>query len=485
MKKKITAVFIATILLISLFSFASCNETDKTKYSAEIVFDEENMSAKGYLKVEFVNTNEFEIDKLCFNVYGNAYRKGAKYSPIPAEKVYAAYDGKINYGYFDVESVAIGGEKVAFDISGEDKNLLVVPLDEPLSTGDKIDVEIEFAIKLAKVKHRLGYNDDTVNFGNFLPVLCVYENGEPIECPYYNIGDPFYSECADYFVAIKVPSEYTVAASGECVNTLSGGKFTTYTYSIENARTFAFSASKKFNVISSKSDGITVNYYYVKDDNPSKSYETATDALHTFIELFGEYPYKTFSVVETPFLFGGMEYPSIVFVSDSLEREDLTEAIVHETAHQWWYALVGTNEVKNAFLDEGLAQISTALFFDENAKYGKSRADFVKTLQNDLDTYKKVYAITGKTPDFTPKRALNEYSTTYEYTAVNYFYMPIVLNELCDMAGKDDFVAALRSFSKDNRFKNVTEKELSEAFKTCCKVPIGEVFDSLIEGKTR
>lgn len=483
MKKSIICTVIAAIMLaFSLFSFSSCEKVEKTSYTADVVFDDERMSIDCTLDVLFVNTYDFDVDTLCFNTYGNAYRENAKMSPIPPEKTYEAYYGKKSYGYIDVKECYINGEKATYAMKGEDLNLLCVSLNEPLKSGESVKARIEFSESLSKAKHRLGYNEKTVNLGNFLPVLCVYENASAVECPYYSIGDPFYSEVADYVVKIKTPSEYTIAASGECTDALLGGRFTTYTYELENARDFAFFASKNFNVVSGKVDGVALNYYYVSDDDPSRSFEVATDALHTFKSLYCEYPYKTLAVVESPLVFGGMEYPSICLIADDLQGNEKTESIVHEIAHQWWYGLVGTNEVENGFIDESLAQYSVALFFDENAKYGTTKTDYLESLQKDLETFKEVYKITGKKPDMTVKRAIYDYSTTYEYTIVNYCYAPILLDEVQEIIGKDAFIDVLKGIVNDYAFKNIGYDEFISAFKAYSKIDGSCILDNLFKG---
>jgi aminopeptidase N len=73
-------------------------------------------------------------------------------------------------------------------------------------------------------------------------------------------------------------------------------------------------------------------------------------------------------VVKTGGFFGGMEYPSIVFIQgDFFDRmESAGEAVVaHETAHQWFYGLVGNDEVREAWVDESLSDYATMAFLQQ------------------------------------------------------------------------------------------------------------------------
>ncbi|MEG1806459.1 MAG: M1 family peptidase, partial [Clostridia bacterium] len=249
-----------------------------------------------------------------------------------------------------------GGKQLEFSIGGVDKNLLVVKLPKPLKPNDKATVTISFAVKLANVSHRLGYMDDVVFLGNFFPILAVYENGKFVECPYYAVGDPFYSSVANFSVTLKCPSSYVVGASGKPSKVVDGGDFVSTTYSVENARDFALTLSKNYRVIKGVVDGIELTYLYKKDSSPNDSFMTASQAIRSFNKLFGKYPYPTLTVSETPFSDGGMEYPAHVFISDCLSKDERTEVVVHEIAHEWWYGVVGNNQLDFAVFDEGLAQ---------------------------------------------------------------------------------------------------------------------------------
>ena len=50
----------------------------------------------------------------------------------------------------------------------------------------------------------------------------------------------------------------------------------------------------------------------------------------------------------------------------------IDSVIVHEIAHQWWYGLVGNNQIRTPWIDEGLAEYCTAVFFETHPQYGKT-----------------------------------------------------------------------------------------------------------------
>ena len=78
-------------------------------------------------------------------------------------------------------------------------------------------------------------------------------------------------------------------------------------------------------------------------------------------------------MVQTDFSEGGMEYGALVYISlDVTDQLQYQGVIVHEIAHQWWYGLVGNNQILTAWIDEGLAEYCTAVFFETHPQYGKT-----------------------------------------------------------------------------------------------------------------
>ena len=87
-------------------------------------------------------------------------------------------------------------------------------------------------------------------------------------------------------------------------------------YHLENARSFAFSASSDLSNRSQRSDGVTVTSYYFNSESAQGQavLDEVAKALKTFDPLFGPDPYPSLSIVESPF-YDGMEYDGLFFLS--------------------------------------------------------------------------------------------------------------------------------------------------------------------------
>lgn len=481
--KKTFAIILCILLAISSVAISWCGKAEETRNSYKITctLSDENQLT-GTEEVVFFNSTEVSIDHLKFNLFGNAFRKDAKYKPISPQYEANSYPNGLSYGEMKVNAVRVGGKQVEFNIQGEDMNVLYVPLSKAVYPDESVTVEIDFWLKLANVVARTGYNDHTINLGNFYPILCVYDSDGFYECVYYANGDPFYSECADYSVIFTANKDYVVAGGGRKVSREVVGEKATYRFELKNARSFALVLSKEFKTITKMQDDVLVNYYYYGDKTPEKSMEYILKSLKYFSKTFGDYVYNDYSVVETAFVQGGMEYPSLVMISDSLEERAYGEVIVHETAHQWWQTAVGNNEIKYGFLDEGLTEYSVVLFYENHSEYGMKRSVMIKSCEDTYKNYCTVHdKIFGKV-DTSMLRSLGEFKSEYEYVNIAYIKPCIMYDYLRKTIGDGKFFNALEKYYKNYTFKNATPDDLTGAFEKTGAGTNG-FFDSFYSGK--
>ena len=343
-------------------------------------------------------------------------------------------------------------------------------------------MDIGFIVKLAEVNHRTGVTKHTVNLGNFYPILCGLEGGGFVETVYYSDGDPFLSDCADYRVTFTAPKDFVVASTGEIIEERTLESKKVHTMSALNVRDFALVLSEDFRIATTKVGETTLSYYYYDDISPIKTLDLVEESFTFYEKTFGEYPYPTYAVVQTGFCFGGMEYPCLVMVSDSLVKEGQARVIAHETAHQWWYGVVGSNQIEEAWQDEGLAEYSTLLFFDAYEKYGFTREGLVREALEEYRSYYDVYGSVLGRADTRMSRSLKEFISDYEYKCIAYDKGVLLWDTLRKSVGEKKLLSGLRRYYSTYRFQTATPQDLIGCFEKT-GLDVGGFFESFLEGK--
>ena len=455
------ALYFGLILtLCCLFYLSGCSSKKKERTSYKIECELNGSVLTGHEKVNFYNHTDNAFKELKFNLYPNAFREGALNTPFSEQYVNRAYYDGLNYGNIEILSVTADKKSVEYCVSGKDNNVLSVKLLKEVYPEEYLEIEVDFKTTLPKVVARMGINKDAINLANFYPILCGIEDGKFYECVYYSCGDPFFSDVADYEVSLTCDENFKVASSGKLVKV--DGK--SRTYKIENARNFAFVLSNKFSVASTKHNDVEIFYYYYDDAEKDKSLKIARESLEYFEKTFGEYPHKTYSVCQTEFLQGGMEYSGLVVISDELEPNAYREVIVHETAHQWWMGLVGNNEIKYGFLDEGLAEYSVISFYERHKEYNMTRENMVLSSEKTYKAFCSVYdKLFGKV-NTRMCRALDEFSSEYEYVNIAYIKPVIMYDTLRKSIGDERFFSSLKKYVQEMQYKNATPDDLIGAF---------------------
>ncbi len=479
--KKIVTLLLTLVFAVPVCSLASCekNRSPSLSYEISCEYRPEHRSLTGTVKVEFKNDTESEISELKFNLYPNAYRKDALFpatSNSMRDEVY--YRGE-SYGGITISSVL--GAK-GWEIEGEDENILVAELESPLYTGEKVVLDIGFTTRLAYAVHRLGVTQTTVNLGHFYPILCAFTEEGFQECVYTSIGDPFVSDTADYLVHLTLPKEYVLAASGERVEERTLESKKRHTMSLTNAREFSAVLSTGFKEKVEMVSGKEVKYYYISDTSPEKTLQTACDALAFYSAAFGEYAYSNYTLVETPLPYGGVEYSGLTMLGEGLDDSVKIRSVVHEAAHQWWYAAVGSNQIENAWQDEGLAEYSAALFFDKHAEYGFTYASLIEEALCAYREYHRTYLASLGWVDLRMSRPLREYLSEYEYVSVCVNKSVVMFDMLKKSVGEKKFLTGLKKYYSENKFEMAKAGSLAGAFERV-GVDAAGFFDGFLSGK--
>ena len=476
---------------VLIFGCTACKKKDNldklskelSTYSINLDIDTTTHAVQAYEELNYKNNTNTVLKTIKFHLYPQFFKEGATQNVVSNIHLNEAYPHGMSYSEFDVSRVVINGENSAVVYSGEHNGILNVELTNSLLPNENIKLEFYFSFTLPNCCHRFGYGDNTMNLGNFYIIACVFENGAFNESGYHANGDPFYSDMANYNVNVKYPSNYTIASSGQRTSFKTESNINSATYQAKMVRDFALVLSDKFEVKTGKVNNTTIEYYYFNDPNADKSLQAGIDAITTFNKLFGEYPYKTFSIVKTDFVYGGMEYPNLVMISADIDNlDDYMNVIIHETAHQWWYGLVGNNEYKYPWLDEALTEYSTLLFYDNNNGYNLKHSEMLNATKSNYTLFITVYQDVLGTID-TSMRAVDEYSTEPEYTYCTYVKGVLMYESLYQLIGEKKFLSGLKNYFENYKFKNAEPINLIFSFEEEAKTELKNFFDSWIKGK--
>lgn len=372
-------------------------------YQIDVLLDPAARRLTGVCRLTLQNDLPHSLGELFFHLYPNAFRSRDT-TPAPP----AAYPAGFVPGGMEVGEVKVEGLPVPAEIQG---TVLRVSLPRALPAGGWAEVEIPFELTIPVVAYRFGQWDGVTVLGNWYPILAVYDEGGWHLDSYLPLGDPFYSQVADYQVVLTIPTEQVVAASGllESEEILGGG-WKRISLKAAKVRDLALVTSARFHLETLRDGDITLHAYSLPGhaEKSRLALYAASRALQFYQHTFAcPYPYRQFSLVEVPMQgMSGMEYPLMAMISSRVfaftSLSQWQPLVAHEVAHQWWYGLVGSDQWREPWIDEGMAVWSTELLLRELNQTGQRRKGALPSPENVLYT-------------------LEEFSDVDEYYALVYF----------------------------------------------------------------
>ncbi|MCX6031064.1 MAG: M1 family metallopeptidase [Chloroflexi bacterium] len=324
-----------------------------TQYSLTVTLAPDLTRLAGAARIRYTNREDAPLAAVYLHLFPNLWNDGMTVSDVQA-----------------------GGRPAAFTLESDD-DLLKVPLAESLRPGDAVELALRFAEPIPANGNvgnygEFAYLDNVLALAHFYPTVVVYDRDVSwhTETPALQ-GDVIYHDASLYDVALTLPVTMTVAATGATLDRVENGDGTaTWRLVGGPLRDFNVVASGRFETTSEPVGDVLVNSYFLPEHaaGGKQALGWAVAAVRTYETAFGAYPYGELDVTETGTSAGGIEYPGLVVVASSLyddptRRDFFESATAHEVAHQWWYNVVGNDQVNAPWLDESLAQYATYLYF--------------------------------------------------------------------------------------------------------------------------
>jgi Peptidase family M1 domain len=298
--------------------------------------------ATGDLRVRF--TPDLKTDRLVFRLWPN--------SPVSLQE-------GAQLSVTDVRS-----DRGRLVLSRPDPTTLVARPHVPLPAGQPIVVTLQWRLRLPyRTRDRNDAASDSIRLGSFFPIL-AWEPGrgwarDPAP---HMLAEASTSPTADFDLRITAPEQLRVFASGAeaepghwIARAVRDVAVVAGHYKVAS-RTLSLPNPVRLTVAVQSAGGGPVpdsSRPFAQSGSAQEFLSVGANALRKLVRLFGPYPWSTFTAVVERDVSptGGIEYPTLVY----LGYESLITAVGHEFAHQWFYSLVGNDQGRDPWLDEGLA----------------------------------------------------------------------------------------------------------------------------------
>jgi hypothetical protein len=365
-------------------------------YDIQVSLDPAAHRVTGQETITYTNNSPDELDFLWVQLDQNLYAPNSRASVL---NVFGGRGLQLEGGY-TLERVEIvkDGQRITPRYLVTDTRMKI-DLDRPLAAqGGVLSVEIDWSFVVPERGGRMGRLETgdgwLYTIAQWNPRMAVYDDVDGWNTmPYLGSGE-FYLEYGSFDVAITVPRDFIVVATGELQNPddvltraqrqrltrarqsaervyvvspdevgssatrPSGRGPLTWRYHADNVRDFSWASSPSFIWDAAAWEDVLVMSAYPKEglgDEANPGWERSTEySLHT-IEYYStewfRYPYPVAINVAGPV--GGMEYPMIVFCSVRARGQGLFGVTDHELGHNWFPMIVGNDERRYAWMDEG------------------------------------------------------------------------------------------------------------------------------------
>jgi hypothetical protein len=361
----------------------------------DITLHAEDHQYTGHQTLTYTNNSPDTLHTVYYHLYFNAFQPESMFAerhrhlPDP--------DGRTvprifnldpdEQGWHRIRSLTQDGETVDYDVTD---TVLRVDLAEPIPPGASTTFDMRWRAQVPLQTRRSGRDSrgDSIDYTmtQWYPKMAEYDE-RGWHANFY-VNREYYAPYGSFDVEITLPAEYTIGATGVLQNPENVGHgydiegngtwrpsdgppdadSLTWHFTAENVHNFAWSADPDYIHDKVEADGTTHHILYkpevAEQWTPLK--QDMPNLTSFFSEEYGDYPYPQMTVAQGGD--GGMEYPMFTVVT-SYNRPTFDEkagyrsvlgTTVHEFAHMWYYAALGSNEADYAWMDEGFTSYATS-----------------------------------------------------------------------------------------------------------------------------
>jgi aminopeptidase N len=386
-----------------------------------------------------------------------------------------------------VSNVSVDGEGVTPEYQF-DRTAARVLLPRPLPVAQSAVLSLKYVINVPTSLDSgyglLSYTNDILALDTPYASIPVYNaEGWNVETPPTN-ADTSFNDASFYLVRVSAPANVKLVATGVDVVREAEGDRQVVTMAQGPARDFFVAASPDYTITTTQVGETRVNSYALPGEETAQAnaLQAAATAIQIFSQRFGPYPYSELDVAATPMLALGIEYPGTVGISERAYQAGFSPSsgtasavvestVAHELGHQWFYNLVGNDQVDEPWLDEAMAQYSTWLYFLD--RYGPSAADAWQanwgSRWDRTDREKKSVGLPAR-----------EY-TEREYGSIVYGRGPMFLTALAQRMGQVKFDRFLQAYTARFRWGIATAEDFKAMAQEACSCDLSDLYKEWLE----
>ena len=514
------ALFLTSYFILLTWSFAQQPYwQQQLHYTIDVQLNDKLNSLKGNLQLEYINHSPDTLSFIWFHLWPNGYKNEntALAKQLASDKKSKKSFKNNSRGYVDSLRFTVNGQPAVLEPDPQNIDVVKLLLPNVLLPQGKINIATPFYVKLPSYISRSGYDAQQYIVCQWYPKPAVYDRKGWHAMPYLDQGE-FYSEFGSFDVNITLPADYVVGATGalqtkdelEKYKSIGAKNYNakanvaayktdmpasakTLHYKAENVHDFAWFADKDFVVQYDTmllASGNIIDVFAYAQPNGNKEWANSVsfieDAVKSYSNWLGEYPYPVVAAVEGPknLSSGGMEYPMITLItSPDASKETLDAVITHEVGHNWFYGILASNERDHPWMDEGL---NTYFQFRYEAEKYRSNSIFGSSIpaelkQKPVDEFLArvmlaLNTIPAKDPIATHSTG---FSDKEAYGMVAYIKTAIWMSIVESSIGKENLEKGLKQYFNDWKFKHPYPEDLKASLEKGSGVKMDPFFELL------
>ena len=468
----------SAILLLLLFHTCVAQTTQRNRplsnrivhYDIDANYDPKSHTLDATEILTYKNLTGQPLSIFPFHLYLNGFQANSTFSreahrDFPDEEWKSSYQGAIDIRKFEVVGQGDLTSRLQFvspdDRNPNDRTVMQVQLSRPIAPGESVEFRTQFHDKFPEVVARTGYKGTFTMGAQWFPKIGVWWHGA-WNCHQFHDTTEFFADFGVFDVKLTLPQDQIVGATGlqtSSANNPNGTK--KLRFHAEDVHDFAWTADARYKVFEDTFTGSAGPVHIrtlMQPENAkqgSRYNAIAKRTMELFDRWYGPYPYQQLTIVDpATFRAGGMEYPTLItadtewFIPKSFLVPEVV--VVHEFGHQYWYAMVATNEFEEAWLDEGINTYTESKVM--NALYGADRS-LVNGKRITWGDAEEQHFSYERNPTFDPiARYAYQFASDRSYGQITYGKTDCALLTLESLIGEDTLQRALRTWFQRYRF---------------------------------